>query len=236
MMNLLERKVPAVLNSEYTGLTLWDALAKHYHWSYWTQALTGTRVVLITSGVVICAALVVTVAWFNKSKALGFSKGSVLSISFILFLALGGIISPFEPLGGGRHNYDCGKGVIDSYEEAASHISQYIKPGDLIYWQGGGVQVVLLALDDIKLFPPQLNSGASYHLGGDIESLTKYGYWNEELSHQWAKEADVLLIEEHALTDWLIEYTSTNKFETAPPTTQIGCQEGSSLHLYRRLP
>ncbi len=236
MMDFLERKVPAVINSEYTGLTLWDAIAKHYHWSYWKQALAGTRAVLITSGIVVCVGLIAIVTWFNKSRAMDFSKGSVLSSSFILFLVLGSMISPLDPLGGGRHSYDCGKGVIDSYKEAADHLSKHVESGDLIYWQGGGSQAILLTLDDINLFPPQLNSGASYRQGGDIEMLTKYGYWNEALSHQWAREADVLIIAERELSGWLAEYAATDEFKLVPPTPEIGCREGSSLQIYRRLP
>ncbi|MBS1249356.1 MAG: hypothetical protein MAG431_00934 [Chloroflexi bacterium] len=236
IMDVLERKVPAVLNSQYTGLPIWDAVAKEYRWSYWEQALVGTRVILIAIGIFICLGLVALVSWYNQSQELGLSKGSIFSISFLLFLALGGLVSPTEVLGGGRHNYDCQPGVIDSYEAATDHVSKYIEAGDLLYWQGGGAQSILLPLSDINLFPPQLNSTSSYHQGGEPDQLVKYGYWNESLKQKWVEEADVLIIAERTQNGWIDEYITRDEFDIMPPSPAIGCREGSTLYLYRRLP
>ena len=235
IMDILERKVPAMLNSKYTGLTLWDALAKKYHWSYWEQTLTGTRIILISVGIIICMGLVAAVTRLKETRALGVFQRSILSISFAMFLALGGIIAPTEPLGGGRHNYDCDKEIITSYEETAAHVSKYIEPGNSIYLAGSGAQAILLEIGNIQVFPSQINSGYSYHKGGDVEMLTKYGFWNEALRQQWIWEADVLIIAERGQSDF-DEYLATGKFEAIPPSPEIGCLEGSSLWIYRRLP
>jgi len=68
--------------------------------------------------------------------------------------------------------------------------------------------------------------------------LAKNGYWNDELDHQWAKEADIFLVEEKYLSGWLVEYIyhSEGVFDEKELTPQAGCREGSNIIIIERIP
>jgi len=124
----------------------WKALKNAFGWTYGDVVFIGSRIILV-----ILAAGVMAIS-IKLAKRLGrrltalnheqFHPRMVFPISLVFILGLGLLVSPFEVLGGGRHDYDCHGNVIASYETAADHISQYIEEDDRIYWKGDSTQVL----------------------------------------------------------------------------------------------
>lgn len=215
----------------------WKALKNTFGWTYANIVLIGSRVMLVTLA---AGVLVASLRLAKRLIALDqerFSPKMTISIALVFVLGMGIIASPLEVLGGGRHDYDCHKNVIATYETAAEHISQYVEEGDRVYWKGNSTQVLLAELGLIELFPQQLNAIFSYYQGGDSEMLAKYGLWNDELDQQWAREANIFLIEEKYLNGWLVDYIyrSEGLFDEKEPPPLAGCREGANIIVIERV-
>jgi hypothetical protein len=158
----------------------------------------------------------------------------------IVFLCLGILFSPLDILGGGRHNYDCQIGVVNTYDNAVELVSNYVEPDDSIFWIGSDTQPVLLGLveeKDIQLFPQQLNAQYSFRIGGKVEQLSKRGFWNPQLAQDWIDISDILLFEEQAISGWFSPFlpqVDIKEFEYIGETNMIGCSEEQKLSIYRR--
>ncbi len=231
----------------------WEVLESKFGWPFLDVLSVSSQLILIILAVGILVLAVKVLSQKSGARLLkprGFWRlrkslpqnidkipKTIASLSLVLMLIGGTLASPLEVLGGGRHNFDCERETITSYEEAAEHISKYVQPGGSVYWSGGDTQSVLLELgDDIELFPQQLNSSFTYRPGYNTELLAKYGYWNDELNQQWLREADILLIEERVLGDWLLDYINhpESMLDEVTSTAPIGCRDGANIKVYRR--
>jgi hypothetical protein len=165
------------------------------------------------------------------------AKRSLGWVGLVGFLAIGFALSPTSLLGGGFHTYDCSGDVIRSYEAAGKHLAEVIPAGAWVYWRGGDSAVPLLYLPGVRLFPAQINGDYSYRLGGEADALARYGFWSEELAHQWAERADFILIEESEYRGWLADYVEGEDFDELAPTPPTEpCRPGSAIHIFRRMP
>ena len=157
------------------------------------------------------------------------------SIVLVVFLLAGWLLSPGPALSAGYRNYDCGGDVIGSYEAAGAALAASISPGARVYWQGGLSPAPLLYLRDVEIYPPQLNAGYSFRIGGDRDDLLKYGFWNQELAEQWLAEADYVLVQERFYEGWLKEaLEEPGKFDAlglTPPT--VTCRDDARIHIFR---
>ena len=163
------------------------------------------------------------------------SQISFGSITIILFLILGYLLTPSAVLGGGYSTYDCRGDVISSYETAGKYLAQKIPNGALVYWQGGNSAVPLLYLPNAEIFPAQINGDYSFRLGGDPDALARYGFWSEVLAHDWAQQADYILIEERLYSGWLSRLVDAGGYDELDPTPQVApCQGNSAIHIFRR--
>ena len=177
-------------------------------------------------------------AWQRRRAPVG-SPASQASFGYwalVIFLAGGIILSPSAFLGGGYNTYDCSGDVLASYQAAGEHLASQIPPGAQTYWKGGLSVVPLLYAPEVAIYPPQINGGYSYFDIGDSDTLLRLGYWNEELSHQWAEQdADYILIEERSFKGWLRELVEGGGFEQLPPTPPIvPCREDAQIRIFRR--
>lgn len=165
------------------------------------------------------------------------SRPAFGALVLLVFLLTGWLLSPGPALGAGYRNYDCGGDVITSYEEAGAALAATIQPGARVYWQGGLSPAPLLYLQDIEIYPPQLNAGYSFRIGGDRDELLKYGFWNQELAEQWLTEADFVLVQERFYEGWLKEaLEEPGQFEmvsTTPPT--VTCRDDARIFIFRKL-
>jgi hypothetical protein len=131
---------------------------------------------------------------------------------------------------------DCMQNLITSNEELGYHLRTVMPANSLIYWDGGLSFTPMLYVPDGRIFPPQINDGYTYRLGGDPDTLYRFSHWNAELDHQWRESADVFIIESKRYFLWT-DFLNPQDFEEyqRPPTVP-SCEEGSALRIFHRLP
>jgi hypothetical protein len=171
----------------------------------------------------------------RRTRREGLSKISLGLIALVLFMVIGYIFTPTVVFGGGYNTYDCGGDVISSYEAAGRHLNAEIPAGSLVYWKGGNSIVPMLYLQDVEIYPAQINGDYSFRLGGTPEALESFGFWSEELALEWAEEADFILIEERFYKGWLRELVESGDFDELEPTAPtVGCRRKSAIHIFQR--
>ena len=152
-----------------------------------------------------------------------------------LFLLLGTAVS--LGLGLSPGDRDCGWDVIASYEAGGAHLAEYVPAGSKVYWWGGLSAVPLLYLPDVEIYPPQINNGYSFRLGGDPDGLERYGWWSQELAEQWIHEADVILIEARLYGGYATSFAESDAFDEVSPTPPlVPCRSNSPIHIFIREP
>ena len=190
---LMNIKVPRMRDMRFLpGTTeIWRFLSNKYGYTYdslkvliptVSGLLLGLFILLVTAGIILL--------YFRKKE----NHPGWGYLSMIILMAVGVLLTPTLALGGGNKEQDCGD-VIQAYEDAGNHLRSLIPEGSLVYWYGGLSPVPLLYLPEIRIYPPQLNDGYSYRIGGDTEQLYRNGFWNETLSDRWMLEADYILLE-----------------------------------------
>ena len=153
--------------------------------------------------------------------------------SLLTFFILGTLITLLAGLA--PYDRDCGWDVIACYEAGGQHLAEQVPPGSKVYWWGGLSAVPLLYLPDVDIYPPQINHGYSYRLGGQPDDLARYGWWSKELAHQWAQEADVLLIEARLYGTFPTSIAESEAFDEVSPTLpMVPCRSNSSIHIFLR--
>ncbi|MEN9562209.1 MAG: hypothetical protein RIR73_453, partial [Chloroflexota bacterium] len=185
------------------------------------------------------------------SSVLGFIIGlSVLLLAFFLwkrnqktnytlvlansFLVIGLILSPVLHLGESRR--DCQTDIIRDHEELGAYLASIIPPDSLVYWDGGNAYTPMVYVPQARIFPPQINDGYTFHIGGDPDELYYFSHWNAELDARWRAEADIFIIEAKRYNNWK-EFLTVQEFqEFAKPTASPSCEEGAELRIFQRLP
>jgi hypothetical protein len=211
---------------------LWRALANKFHLSYETQqmllpAILGFFVAILI--IFLCILFTRQNQKFVASSRFGYS----IFVALILF---GIVLAPTQLLNSNVISDQCEFDVIQANERVGNYLNQIIPSGSLVYWDSNNSPVPLLYLDDVKIFPPQLDQIWNFNIGGDPDLTYKYGFWNQELADQWMREADYLLI-----TDLMVgKYTSDPGFnlqyKELPPLEQtIGCRDKSIIHIYKKI-
>ena len=184
-------------------------------------------------GVLVILSSVLIYQWrTRRDRHSGVSWGV---IALVLLLVIGYIFAPTVVFAGGYNTYDCGGDVIRGYESAGKHLRAVIPANSLVYWEGGNSVIPMLYLEDVEIFPAQINGDYSFRLGGASEELEKFGFWSEELALQWAEEADYILIEERFYTGWLKELVESDNYDELEPTEPIlSCRRNSAIHIFRK--
>jgi len=191
--------------------------------------------VLFVSVLVIIVGALVLWLLHRRFRDEGLSRGKVGLLALTLFLILGLVLSPTRVLGLGNDFFACeGTDVFATYRKAGAEISQVIKPGSTIYWEGR-IPAIFLYLPDVKVYPPQLNHVHSYFIGGDSDTLLRFSQWNNRLAQQWLDEADYIVFqntEKVYLTDQMLESGKYVKVMSAPRAEK--CRWQSVIQVYRR--
>jgi hypothetical protein len=128
----------------------------------------------------------------------------------------------------------CSTHFLSYYEEAGRTLSRLIPPGSLIYWNGSGRHLALmLYLNDVRIFPPQIHAGGGYAVG-DSEWLLKFGLYNEALDKQWRDSADILIIWDTYFTKEAREFFDRPGYERVPFDMGNLAQCEDALRVFRR--
>jgi hypothetical protein len=145
------------------------------------------------------------------------------------------ILSPTKVLGAGSDFFNCEEtNVLASYENAGAALSEVIEPGSKVYWEGR-LTAIFLYMPEVQVYPPQLNHVHSYQIGGDANTLLRFGLWNDDLARQWLAEADYIMVqntEKVYLTEEMLESGEYVKVMSAPRAEK--CRWQSAIQVYRR--
>jgi hypothetical protein len=149
------------------------------------------------------------------------------------YLVAGFLLSPVLHLG--ESSIDCKQDIILSHERLGAYLSEIIPPDSLVYWDGGTAFTPMVYVPKVRIFPPQINSGYTYHIGGDPDELYRFSHWNGALDVQWRSEADIFIIEAKRYPSWM-GFLSSREFREFPkPADSPSCHDGSELRIFQRL-
>lgn len=185
------------------------------------------------------------------SASLGFLAGvGVLLTAFLLwrrekrpsfmlvlvnsYLIIGFVLSPILHLGESKIN--CQTDIIRDHEELGAYLASIIPPDSLVYWDGGNAYTPMIYVPEARIFPPQINDGYTFHIGGDPDVLYYFSHWNAELDARWRSEADIFIIEAKRYVNWKEFLTPQDFQEFTQPAHSPSCEEGAELRIFQRLP
>ena len=214
------------------GTYLWGALI-HYIDLPHLLLFRVTFVLLLSALVVAVGAIALgLIRRLNREQLAGGRMG-IFALNLLLILGL--ILSPTKVLGAGSDFFNCEEtNVLASYENAGAALSEVIEPGSKVYWEGR-LTAIFLYMPDVLVYPPQLNHVHSYQLGGDANTLLRFGLWNDDLARRWLAEADYIMVqntEKVYLTDEMLESGEYVKVMSAPRAER--CRWQSAIQVYRR--
>ncbi len=168
--------------------------------------------------------------WLIQRKNPG--KVGYIYVLTLLILGLGFIFSPTPFQSGGNDFFSCNHDIIHSYEQAGATLNATIPPGSDVFWIGR-IPALLLYLEDVNLFLPQLNHYHNFRTGGDDGELEKFGLWNESLGRKWFAEADAIVVEEEWLDGWVKEEIEQSGLSETIRLPKIeSCRKGSRIFVY----
>jgi hypothetical protein len=130
------------------------------------------------------------------------SNASSGAYALIFLVLVGGVLSPTTWLGNGYHRYDCNANVLRADELVGKALQKAIQPQAKIFWRGIS-PVTLLYLPQARIYPAQLDGDYAYKLGGDMDALVRYGWWDESLGLKWIRDADYILVAQKYYYGWL---------------------------------
>jgi hypothetical protein len=150
------------------------------------------------------------------------------------FLILGMVLSPLFNIG--QSAIDCPDDLIFANEQLGRYLDNVIPSNSLVYWEGGLSFTPLVYVPDVRIFPPQINNGYTYRVGGDPDLLYRLSHWNSELNDQWIDRADIFIVEARRYQKWSA-FLNSGKFEEYLPSIYLpSCQDGAGLRIFHRLP
>jgi hypothetical protein len=139
-------------------------------------------------------------------------------------------------LNAGRSSPDCEQDILSANEQLGAHLASVIPADSLVYWDGGLSFAPMVYVPHVRIFPPQINDGYTYRIGGDPDTLFRFSHWNSELNDQWMKSADVFIIESKRYSTWK-SFLNPQEFEEyQKPPTAPSCEDGAGLRIFHRLP
>lgn len=111
-----------------------------------------------------------------------------------LFLAAGLALTPSAILGRGHPELICSFDVVKANSGVGKQVASIVPARATVFWYPWLAPTPLLYLDQRKIFPAQLDDNFNIVQGGDADTVSKYGFWNEALAQKWVKQTQVILI------------------------------------------
>ena len=174
--------------------------------------------------------LLISIIIANKLKKPFFA---VLSLTL---LAIAFFLTPFKLMTDMPLRNECEGDVLAAYERAGSHMLALIPQGTKVWWAAPNGAVPLTYLQGIYIYPPQLNNGFNFFVGGDSDYLWQHGYWNEELDKRWLDDADFAIIENPHFYGKYVQWINPQEFAELTPTNIVHQCEGEFFYrIFRRI-
>jgi hypothetical protein len=107
-----------------------------------------------------------------------------------------------------------------------------------VYWHVKSNNL-LLYLPEVDIFPPQLNLYFSEIEGDDysqdeLDSMLRYGFWNQQLDDQWRQDADFIVVEKRYLASGQGEWQSvldSGKYDVVMQTEPVEACRGEQAEI-----
>ncbi|HAY84421.1 MAG TPA: hypothetical protein DCY42_05715, partial [Chloroflexi bacterium] len=130
--------------------------------------------------------------------------GRLVMITFALFMGTGALMGYSDVFYGETPNLICADNVIETHEKVAGELKEIIPEGSLLHWNLTS-NMLLLNLPQMEIFPPQLNTNFNYVKQSrpeERDQIYRFGYWDQYLDDEWAREADYLLVPGQTIANW----------------------------------
>jgi 4-amino-4-deoxy-L-arabinose transferase-like glycosyltransferase len=162
------------------------------------------------------------------------SRPAFFLVLLSVFLVAGLALSPLLSMGGSRA--DCETDILVANEQVGAYLARVIPPDSLVYWEGGLSFTPMVYVPQARIFPPQINDGYSYRIGGDADTLYRFSHWNAELNEEWINTADIFIVESRRYAGWKGFLIPQEFEEYQRPPAAPSCEEGAGLRIFHRLP
>ncbi|MBV6450565.1 MAG: hypothetical protein MHPDNHAH_01289 [Anaerolineales bacterium] len=222
---------PRVNNAgQFTWASLGDALTYIFNLPLDVQRRVGAAITGVSVGLIL-----ILFYWIVQRFAF-FKNWMGQNASFAtlnLFLLVGVILPPAA--NAGIYATPCSTNFLSYYEQAGHALADAIPPDSLVYWKGSGRHVALmLYLDDVRVFSPQITAGAGYVQAGDPERLLRFGLFSDEMDLQWRESADYFIIWKGYPNTELADFQNNKKYEPVPFDMENLAQCEDVLYLFRK--
>ena len=209
----------------FGDVSFWQVLSNKFGWTFEQIRLQILPLLIPILIGVLTAFLLLILAWLISEISPKLKiKSSFGGVLLGLFMLVGILCSPTRILGGGAYTYDCSSGVVDAIETAGQRLKSEIPSGSKIDWRANGLSpVLLLYLDQPRLFPPQINGIYSYNNSDDTDQLNRFGLWNRKSSEAWLNQADYVLAEPPISAEFETILRSYDITELPPITPLLTC-------------
>jgi hypothetical protein len=152
-----------------------------------------------------------------------------------VFLFIGATLPPVLEFGSPLS--PCSTNFLGFFEQAGRSLSETIPSDSLVSWKGSGRHIALmLYVDDIQIFAPQINAGGGLMVSGKRDHLLKFGVFDGEIAAEWDRLADVLIVWKRYPNTQLSDFENNPDYEKIPYV--IGKLDAceAPLYLFRRRP
>ncbi len=215
---------------QFTFASLGEVLTYIFNLPLDVQKRIGTAFTGVLVGI-----LLLTVSWIIHRFALIKNwMGQNASLATLnLFLLVGVILPPAA--NAGMYATPCSTNFLTYYEQAGHALADAIPPDSLVYWKGSGRHIaMLLYMDDVRFFPPQITAGAGYVRAGDPERLLRFGLFTDEMDLQWRESADYFIIWKGYPNTTLDDFQNDPRYEPVPFDMENLNQCEDVLYLFRK--
>jgi hypothetical protein len=173
------------------------------------------------------------IAWLLDGRKI---QGSLFPIRAVLntFLMIGVLLPPVAEVG--SLSTPCSTNFLSDYEQTGHALSEAIPPDSQVFWKGSGRHIALmLYVEDIRIFAPQINAGGGYFVSGDREQMLRFGIFDEAINTEWLEMADVFIIWQGYPNTELEYFENDPGYERIPYDMGdlVRCED--PLYLFRRV-
>jgi hypothetical protein len=213
-------------------IEIWRLLNNKFGWAY--DVLERVLPAFFALAIFVLILLVITLVMRkDRNENRSFSG---IWLTGIVVLSIGIFLSPFIIPGGGKNEEVCGESMISGYEHVGKTLSELIPSESLVYWENQTSPLPLLYLNNVKIFPAQMNQSFNHLKGENGDLINRYGYWNDDLAAQWRQQADYLLIEDELLPGIEERGEIGQDFKQIAVTEPIAaCRPYSAIYIYKKI-
>jgi len=213
---------------------LWRVVVNKFGIEFRQQEYLLAWIIGILGGLVI-----IGLVWLLGKLAVGIKITAQSGAAhFWIFLMLITLLTPSPLLSGKSFDPLCDNNTLDAIARVGGEINAQVEPGALIFWGGHTHPTVgvLLYVEDVRVFPEQLNGQFYYNPGISLAESQASNEWSDAQAMEWLRVADYLIADPAHLGRWdgMLAGMPEVKVDQLTPTTPLEpCDPESTLYIYR---